>query len=85
MSIPFEPFVIDDMSTRWGLMRMDPSHTHTHTHTHSSQALLKVWKKKLETAHKIQDAASIDEAGKMTVIYDSLQTAHKCILNSFYG
>jgi DNA polymerase epsilon subunit 1 len=27
----------------------------------------------------------VDEAKKMTVVYDSLQLAHKCILNSFYG
>jgi DNA polymerase epsilon subunit 1 len=27
----------------------------------------------------------VDEAKKMIVLYDSLQLAHKCILNSFYG
>ncbi|KAJ3268707.1 DNA polymerase epsilon catalytic subunit, partial [Terramyces sp. JEL0728] len=49
------------------------------------KALLKSWKKKLEQAIGSGDAAKIDEASKMTVIFDSLQTAHKCILNSFYG
>eukprot|EP01116_Phalansterium_solitarium_P016004 TRINITY_DN3613_c0_g1_i2.p1 TRINITY_DN3613_c0_g1~~TRINITY_DN3613_c0_g1_i2.p1 ORF type:complete len:1510 (-),score=589.87 TRINITY_DN3613_c0_g1_i2:2531-7060(-) len=29
--------------------------------------------------------ASIQEAAKLVVLYDSLQLAHKCILNSFYG
>lgn len=29
--------------------------------------------------------AEVDEAKKMIVLYDSLQLAHKCILNSFYG
>lgn len=28
---------------------------------------------------------SIQEASKMIILYDSLQLAHKCILNSFYG
>ena len=27
----------------------------------------------------------IQEAADMVVLYDSLQLAHKCILNSFYG
>ena len=27
----------------------------------------------------------IQEAADMVVVYDSLQLAHKCILNSFYG
>lgn len=31
------------------------------------------------------DAAEIKKAGNMAVLYDSLQLAHKCILNSFYG
>lgn len=49
------------------------------------KSLLKTWKNKLETAISEEDAAALDEAQKMTVIYDSLQLAHKCILNSFYG
>jgi DNA polymerase epsilon subunit 1 len=31
------------------------------------------------------DKAAVAEAGDMVVLYDSLQLAHKCILNSFYG
>lgn len=27
----------------------------------------------------------VQQAGDMVVLYDSLQLAHKCILNSFYG
>ncbi|KAG6911037.1 hypothetical protein DXG01_005453 [Tephrocybe rancida] len=50
------------------------------------KGLLKTWKKNLDTIQA--DGGSItevDEAKKMVVIYDSLQLAHKCILNSFYG
>ncbi|KAG6837398.1 hypothetical protein H0H93_010016 [Arthromyces matolae] len=50
------------------------------------KGLHKTWKKNLDTI--LADAGSItevDEAKKMIVIYDSLQLAHKCILNSFYG
>jgi DNA polymerase elongation subunit (family B) len=31
------------------------------------------------------DAAAIKESQTLLVMYDSLQLAHKCILNSFYG
>lgn len=44
--------------------------------------LAKVWKGK---ASKCTDTISKDEASKMVVLYDSLQLAHKVILNSFYG
>ncbi|CAG8450499.1 4116_t:CDS:10 [Ambispora leptoticha] len=44
--------------------------------------LLKDWKKKLEIA-KRSDEFKI--AKNRVVLYDSLQIAHKCILNSFYG
>lgn len=44
--------------------------------------LAKVWKGKVA---KCSDAISKDEASKMVVLYDSLQLAHKVILNSFYG
>ncbi|KAK2460009.1 hypothetical protein APHAL10511_008015 [Amanita phalloides] len=50
------------------------------------KGLHKTWKKNLDAA--LQDnktIAEVDEAKKMIVIYDSLQLAHKCILNSFYG
>lgn len=37
-------------------------------------------------ARALQDnKAAVVEAGDMVVLYDSLQLAHKCILNSFYG
>ena len=46
----------------------------------------KVWKGKTE-ALKAAGAPSteVDEAKKMIVLFDSLQLAHKVILNSFYG
>jgi len=46
----------------------------------------KVWKGKTE-ALKASGAsnAEIDEAKKMIILFDSLQLAHKVILNSFYG
>ncbi|KAJ3528968.1 hypothetical protein NM688_g7921 [Phlebia brevispora] len=50
------------------------------------KGLHKTWKKNLE---KVQEEhrsiAEVEEAKKMVVLYDSLQLAHKCILNSFYG
>ncbi|TFK70233.1 DUF1744-domain-containing protein [Pluteus cervinus] len=46
----------------------------------------KTWKKNLDTyTSEGRSLADIDEAKKMIVLYDSLQLAHKCILNSFYG
>ncbi len=42
----------------------------------------KTWKGKLD---KAQSAAEIQEYQGMVVLYESLQLAHKCILNSFYG
>lgn len=45
----------------------------------------KTWKKNLDTAIVSGSVAEIEEAKKMIVLYDSLQLAHKCILNSFYG
>lgn len=46
----------------------------------------KTWKKNLDKAMDEGGAvAAVDEAKKMIVLYDSLQLAHKCILNSFYG
>ncbi|CAI5755607.1 unnamed protein product [Candida verbasci] len=46
------------------------------------KGLAKVWKSKIS---KIDDSIGKDEAKKMVVLYDSLQLAHKVILNSFYG
>ena len=46
----------------------------------------KVWKGKTGDLQKAgADATDIDEAKKMIILYDSLQLAHKVILNSFYG
>lgn len=44
-----------------------------------------VWKKKLSAAVEAGDAAEVKRCKNMEVLYDSLQLAHKCILNSFYG
>ena len=49
------------------------------------KALNKKWKGKLGEAEKGGSISSIKEAQDMVVLYDSLQLAHKCILNSFYG
>jgi DNA polymerase epsilon subunit 1 len=44
--------------------------------------MTKSWKKKIGSA---PDAAAKKYAEDKTLVYDSLQVAHKCILNSFYG
>lgn len=49
------------------------------------KGLHKTWKKNLDKAISSGGLAEIEEAKKMIVLYDSLQLAHKCILNSFYG
>lgn len=49
------------------------------------KGLNKVWKGKLATAKASGNSIKIQEAQDMVVLYDSLQLAHKCILNSFYG
>ncbi|THH26723.1 hypothetical protein EUX98_g7459 [Antrodiella citrinella] len=50
------------------------------------KGLHKTWKKNLDIAIGEQKSmAEVEEAKKMIVLYDSLQLAHKCILNSFYG
>lgn len=46
---------------------------------------LKVWKKKLSSAQDSGDAAEVKRCKNMEILYESLQLAHKCILNSFYG
>lgn len=46
---------------------------------------MQVWKGKLDSAKKEGDPLKTVEAADMVVLYDSLQLAHKCILNSFYG
>jgi DNA polymerase epsilon subunit 1 len=49
------------------------------------KGLHKTWKGNLDTAVKDGSATKIAEAKNMIVLYDSLQLAHKVILNSFYG
>ncbi len=44
----------------------------------------KLWKKKLVQAQENKDALEVKRCSAMIVLYDSLQLAHKCILNSFY-
>ncbi|CCF58037.1 hypothetical protein KAFR_0D03890 [Kazachstania africana CBS 2517] len=48
------------------------------------KGLAKTWKGKV-SAIDSSDKHAKDEAKKMVVLYDSLQLAHKVILNSFYG
>jgi DNA polymerase epsilon subunit 1 len=43
------------------------------------------WAKKVAKAEESGSAVEVEEAKKMVVLNDSLQLAHKCILNSFYG
>lgn len=45
----------------------------------------KAWQKHEQTAKEQKDTARTRECQDMIVLYDSLQLAHKCILNSFYG
>jgi DNA polymerase epsilon subunit 1 len=47
--------------------------------------LHKLWKKKLAAAQESKDALETKKCNSMVVLYESLQLAHKCILNSFYG
>ncbi|KDN44502.1 putative POL2-DNA polymerase epsilon, calytic subunit A [Tilletiaria anomala UBC 951] len=49
------------------------------------KGLHKTWKKNLDKAQSSGSLTEIVDAKKMIVLYDSLQLAHKCILNSFYG
>ncbi|GAA6010438.1 hypothetical protein JCM10207_001304 [Rhodosporidiobolus poonsookiae] len=49
------------------------------------KGLHKDWKKNLDKAATGGSVQEVVEAKAMIVLYDSLQLAHKCILNSFYG
>ena len=49
------------------------------------QGKLKQTKKLFEQVEKGGDPAEIKRVSNLVVLYDSLQLAHKCILNSFYG
>ena len=46
---------------------------------------VKIWKGKLEEAKRENNFAKIDECRNLMNLYESLQLAHKIILNSFYG
>lgn len=46
---------------------------------------MKDWKKKLGEAKSEGSASAIADSKDKIILYDSLQLAHKCILNSFYG
>eukprot|EP01138_Halocafeteria_seosinensis_P012585 gb/GECG01012859.1/.p1 GENE.gb/GECG01012859.1/~~gb/GECG01012859.1/.p1 ORF type:complete len:2361 (+),score=256.66 gb/GECG01012859.1/:1-7083(+) len=49
------------------------------------KGLTKKWGKKLAEAEKAGNKLEMEQAKTRQVLYDSLQLAHKCILNSFYG
>ncbi|KAI9311051.1 hypothetical protein BX666DRAFT_2032324 [Dichotomocladium elegans] len=49
------------------------------------KGLHKKWKGNMDKAASEGAITKVEEAKKMIVLYDSLQLAHKCILNSFYG
>ena len=46
---------------------------------------LKYWKTQLDRAIAESNLQEIQKCKNMLILYDSLQLAHKCILNSFYG
>ncbi len=46
---------------------------------------VKEWAGKRSEAEKAHDNERLQEARDRVLLYDSLQLAHKCILNSFYG
>ena len=47
--------------------------------------LTKKWGKMLKACQNSGDAIAAMDAKNKSILYDSLQLAHKCILNSFYG
>lgn len=47
--------------------------------------MTKTWKNNVKKEQKNGDPVAIKHAQDMMLVYDSLQVAHKCILNSFYG
>ena len=49
------------------------------------KGLTKTWSKNVAMADKAGDKMAVAEARNLVTYYDSLQLAHKCILNSFYG
>ena len=49
------------------------------------KAKVKVWQKKMKKAKEAEDTDQFKIALNFKNLYDSLQLAHKIILNSFYG
>ena len=49
------------------------------------KGMKKKWSKTAKEAKRTGDQLAAMEAKDKTLLYDSLQLAHKCILNSFYG
>jgi DNA polymerase epsilon subunit 1 len=49
------------------------------------KGLTKKWGSKLKEAEASGNMAAVKECKSFVVLYESLQLAHKCILNSFYG
>jgi len=49
------------------------------------KGLTKKWGKEVKKLEGCGDEIKIRKAKDLSVLYDSLQLAHKCILNSFYG
>lgn len=47
--------------------------------------LVKTWGDKMRTAQKAGDITATENAKNLCTLYESLQLAHKIILNSFYG
>ncbi|CAM6102738.1 unnamed protein product [Calypogeia fissa] len=80
---------ISDVRTAGICMRENPFYVDTvrsfRDRRYEYKGLNKVWKGKLAEAKASGNPIKIQEAQDMVVVYDSLQLAHKCILNSFYG
>ncbi|KAL2635827.1 hypothetical protein R1flu_007306 [Riccia fluitans] len=80
---------ISDVRTAGICMRENPFYVDTvrsfRDRRYEYKGLNKVWKGKLGEAKASGNPIKIQEAQDMVVVYDSLQLAHKCILNSFYG
>ncbi|XP_078434598.1 DNA polymerase epsilon catalytic subunit A-like isoform X2 [Wolffia australiana] len=80
---------VTEVREAWICMRENPFYVDTvrsfRDRRYEYKGLNKVWKGKLEDAKASGNPMKIQEAQDMVVVYDSLQLAHKCILNSFYG
>ncbi|MQL76823.1 hypothetical protein Taro_009221 [Colocasia esculenta] len=80
---------ITELREAWICMRENPFYVDTvrsfRDRRYEYKGLNKVWKGKLADAKASGNPMKVQEAQDMVVLYDSLQLAHKCILNSFYG